>query len=193
MSTEHYWSSRYREGNTGWDIGSASTPLVALAEWLDPESRILIPGAGNAHEAPVFRAKGFNHVHVLDISPEPIEAFKQTYPDYPEELLHCADFFDLKERYDIMLEQTFFCALPRSMRGDYVDKAYEILKPGGLFCGVMFAMEFEKEGPPHGGTIEEYTRHFEAKFDIEKMEPCYNSIPPRQGAELFVRLRRKGT
>ena len=28
VSEEQYWTTRYDEDNTGWDIGAASTPLI---------------------------------------------------------------------------------------------------------------------------------------------------------------------
>ena len=49
---KQYWSQRYQEGQTGWDIGGVSAPLAAYFDQLEDKNlRILIPGAGNAHEA----------------------------------------------------------------------------------------------------------------------------------------------
>ena len=51
-SEEKYWADRYKEGRTGWDIGSPSTPLKTYLDGIkDKSAKILIPGAGNAYEA----------------------------------------------------------------------------------------------------------------------------------------------
>jgi SAM-dependent methyltransferase len=188
---EKYWSDRYKAEQTGWDIGHASPPLTALTDWLDSDTKILIPGAGNAHEVEVFYNKGFKNVFVLDIAKEPLENLANRFPSFPSEQLIHGDFFELDQTFDVILEQTFFCALPRQWRNKYVKQAHKLLRPGGKILGVMFAQEFSKDGPPHGGTAEEYRGLFSANFDIERMESCFNSIPPRQGAELFVRMVRK--
>ncbi|GIV42652.1 MAG: hypothetical protein KatS3mg034_1962 [Vicingaceae bacterium] len=47
-----YWEERWNKGETGWDIGYASPPLIEYAMQLeDKNKKILIPGAGNAYEA----------------------------------------------------------------------------------------------------------------------------------------------
>lgn len=188
---ENYWSNRYQEGRTGWDIGAASPPLTDLCDWLDPSMKILLPGAGNAHEADCFRKRGFDNLYVMDIAKEPLDQLKLRVPEYPEEQLLHMDFFALKDQFDVMLEQTFFCALPREWRKKYVAQAHQILKPGGMILGVMFAHEFEKDGPPNGGSPEEYRNLFEPTFEVDKMESCYNSISERRGRELFIRLIKK--
>ncbi len=49
---EQYWSNRYQQGSTPWDIGEISTPIKEYIDQLeDKELRILIPGCGNAQEA----------------------------------------------------------------------------------------------------------------------------------------------
>jgi cyclopropane fatty-acyl-phospholipid synthase-like methyltransferase len=60
------------------------------------------------------------------------------------------DFFDHQEKYDIIVEQTFFCALPPTMRQHYVSKMHSLLKSNGLLIGLLFNRSFEKS-PPFGG------------------------------------------
>ena len=61
---------------------------------------------------------------------------------------------------------------------------HQLLKPDGKLTGVLFNRAFEG-GPPFGGSKEEYEQLFGKHLHIKKMELCTNSIPPRQGAELF--------
>jgi len=189
---KEFWTQRYNEGTIGWDVGKASTPITTFIDQLaNKELKILIPGAGNAYEAEYLWKKGFNDVYVLDISPVPLDNFKKRNPEFPEHQLLLMDFFELKNNFDLVIEQTFFCAIPRNLRPDYAKKMHEVIKPGGKLAGVLFGIEFEKEGPPFGGTKEEYIKYFEPYFDIKVYEEAYNSIKPRAGRELFINFVRK--
>jgi len=188
---ENFWSDRYKLGLTGWDIGSPSKPLVQYLDQIENKSiRVLIPGAGNAYEAYYGFLKGFSNVHVLDISQEPLKKFQLKYPDFPKENLHHQNFFHHNSNYDLILEQTFFCALDPNLREQYSLKMLELLNPGGRLVGVLFDRTFDFQGPPFGGYQEEYLTYFIQKFEIETFEPCYNSIPERLGSELFLKLRK---
>jgi len=47
------------------------------------------------------------------------------------------------------------------------------------------------EKRPLGGTREEYLGYFARYLDTITFERCYNSIPPRDGKELFGIFRKK--
>ncbi|MBL7923901.1 MAG: SAM-dependent methyltransferase [Bacteroidia bacterium] len=186
-----YWNNRYREGSTGWDIGHPSTPLSHYIDQLtDPDMRILIPGCGNAWEALYLHEKGFRQVYLLDFAERPVTAFRTSHPGFPAEHILLEDFFSHHGHYDLVLEQTFFCAIDPEMRPLYAEKMAELIVPGGKLAGVLFNCIFEQAGPPFGGSKEEYEACFGRHFTIERMEPCLNSIPPRSGKELFVELIR---
>jgi len=181
-----FWSSRYKNGNTGWDIGDVSTPLKEYIDQLnDKNQKILIPGAGNSYEAEYLFNKGFKNIWVCDIAEEPIENLQKRLPDFPEHKIIHGDFFEIEAQFDLILEQTFFCALPVERRMDYARKTSELLNPNARICGVLFDFELSAEGPPFGGSREEYLEYFSPYFKINIFERCYNSIKPRQGKELF--------
>jgi len=185
-----YWSQRYQEGLTGWDLKGISTPIKEYVDQLRDENiKILIPGCGYGYEGEYLFRSGFKHVHLLDFSPEPLIEFKKRLVDFPEEQLHVGDFFQHDGKYDLIIEQTFFCALDPSLRHAYALKMAELLKPRGKLVGVLFNREFEG-GPPFGGTEEEYLTYFRDYFSEISMEPCYNSIEPRKGTESFMILIR---
>lgn len=189
MLDSNYWKERYKTNQTGWDAGTITTPIKEYIDQLKDKSiKILIPGCGNAHEAAYLWQQGFTNVFLLDYVAEPLNNFSKHYPDFPKSQLLLKDFFELDEKFDLIIEQTFFCALDPQLRSSYADKMYQILNPEGKLVGVMFSSEFEKEGPPFGGTKSEYQSLFERYFNIMKMEVCYNSINPRKGNELFILL-----
>jgi methyl halide transferase len=183
-----YWQNRYSNRQTGWDTGEITTPLKEYFDQLmDKNIRILIPGAGNAYEAEYLHQSGFTSVTVLDIAPAPLAALKQRAPMFPEDNLVCGDFFKHDKKYDLVVEQTFFCALHPDERSAYAKKVAELLVPGGKLVGVLFNREFEG-GPPFGGSEQEYRKYFEPLFNFKTYAACYNSIKPRLGSEWFINL-----
>ncbi len=186
-----YWQERWEQGNTGWDMGKASPALIAYCEQLtNKDIRILIPGAGNGYEADWLWHNGFHNVTVVDWSPKALEGIATRNPEFPKERLIASDFFALEGQFDLVLEQTFFCAIDPAKRPAYVMKMFALLVPGGTLAGLLFDFPLES-GPPFGGSEEEYTESFQWLFEIKKMERCYNSIPPREGRELFFILKKR--
>ncbi len=184
---ESYWTDRYHSGKIGWDIGYPSTPLKNYIDQLEDKSiRILIPGAGNAYEAEYLHMSGFSNVTVIDISKAPLAQLSAKCPEFGKEYIIHGDFFEHKGQYDLILEQTFFCAITPDLRPGYISKVHELLMAGGKVVGVLFDVELNVDRPPFGGHRAQYLPLFEAAFDLAVFEPCHNSIPPRQGSELFI-------
>ncbi len=181
---QSYWDERYRAGQTGWDIGYASPPLTEYIDRLPNKNiKILIPGGGNSYEADYLLQQGFTDVTVVDISSEIIQKLQKKYASSGLKAV-CEDFFEHSGRYDFILEQTFFCAIDPALRPRYVQKMYELLTPGGTLAGLLFDRLFAG-GPPFGGTVDEYRRLFNDYFELIRIETAHNSIPPRQGSEVF--------
>jgi thiopurine S-methyltransferase len=184
---KEYWDDKYAQNTTGWDIGYVSTPLKEYIDQLkNKNTKILIPGAGNGHEVEYLFTKGFTNIHVIDIALQPLQNLKARIPSFPEGHLIHMDFFDLKSSdYDLILEQTFFCALDPSFREAYASKMHELLGPNGKLAGLLFDFPLTEDGPPFGGSAAEYRALFGQYFTIKVLERSYNSIKPRKGNELF--------
>lgn len=181
---QNYWDERYRTGQTGWDIGYASPPLTEYIDQLPNKNiKILIPGGGNSYEADYLLQQGFTDVTVIDISSEIIQKLQKKYAQSVLKAV-CEDFFEHSGHYDLILEQTFFCAIDPALRPRYVQKMYELLTPGGTLAGLLFDRSFAG-GPPFGGTVDEYKDLFKDYFELKRMDLAHNSIPPRQGSEVF--------
>lgn len=182
-----YWKKRYINNQTGWDIGYISTPLRTYFETLkNKDISILIPGAGNSYEAEYLFSRGFKNVFVLDIANEPLKNFKLRLPNFPKTQLINDDFFCHAGNYDLIIEQTFFCAIHPSLRVNYVNKMADLLKPDGKLVGLLFNTQLHNDHPPYGGSKSEYNTLFSTKFNLDIIETAYNSIKPREGKELFI-------
>lgn len=187
-----YWSNRYEEGRTGWDIGYPSPAIIEYAEARIPKTaNILMPGAGNGHEAMWLYKQGWTNVNVLDFAQIPLEKLQKTLPEFPEQQLIHNNFFEHQGSYDFILEQTFFCALTPNLRPDYVNQMRALLNPEGRLAGLFFNHALTEKGPPFGGSIEEYRTHFGPYFEILKIEDARNSIKPREGSEWFFEFKIK--
>lgn len=187
-----YWEAKYEQQKTGWDIGYISTPIKEYIDQLkDKTIKILIPGGGNGYEAEYLLKSGFKNVNVLDIAAQPLKNLQKRSPNFSKNQLIQQDFFEHSKTYDLIIEQTFFCALDPVLREKYANKMFDLLNPKGKLIGVLFDFELTNEGPPFGGSLIEYIQLFYAKFEIKILEKCYNSIKPRKGKELFFIFEKK--
>ncbi len=181
-----YWKNRYTNDEIGWNIGFPSTPIKTYIDQLEDKTlKILIPGAGNSYEAEYLWNEGFKNVYVLDFAKQPLNNLKQRITSFPESQLIHSNFFELNDEFDLILEQTFFCALHPNLRKKYVQKMHQLLKPNGKLAGLFFDFELTETGPPFGGQTNEYKSLFKAQFKIKTLERSINSIKERQGKELF--------
>lgn len=189
---ENYWDTRYHEGQTQWDTGAITTPLKAYFDQLKDKSvSILIPGCGNAYEAEYLHQEGFRNVFLVDVSAIPLQNFASRCPGFPSGHLLHKDFFALTQKFDLIIEQTFFCALHPSQRSDYARKCADLLHDGGHLVGLLFNDKLNSDHPPYGGYKNDYVGYFEPYFDFKVFEECYNSIMSRAGRELFINLIKK--
>lgn len=187
--SQNFWTNKYETNKIGWDLGEVSPPLKNYFDQLqNKELKILIPGGGNSYEAEYLFNKGFHNVYVVDIAKQPLNNIKLRVPDFPDSQLIHANFFDVDNQFDLIIEQTFFCAINPKLRAAYVAKAFELLNTNGKVVGLLFNEPLNTDKPPFGGCKEEYINHFKSYFNITIIEESYNSIQPRVGRELFFRV-----
>lgn len=185
---QNYWDTQYKTKTTGWDLGQISPPIKLFIDSLENKScAILIPGCGNTYEAEYLVKQGFTNVTVIDIAPTLVENLKVKFAGNLNIKVILGDFFEHKGNYDLIIEQTFFCALPPTMRQKYVWKMHQLLRDSGKIVGLLFNKVFEIS-PPFGGSKKEYISLFKDAFYFTSMEICKNSIAPRANAELFIEL-----
>ena len=190
---ENYWEERWINEKTNWDIGYSSPAIEEyILQYPNKEASILIPGCGNAYEVEFLWNHGFSNITVLDISTTAVQILRDKYQGKKGVTVICEDFFNHHGKYDLVIEQTFFCALHPDLRPQYVNKMHGLLNKGGRIIGVLFNRVFEKDGPPFGGSVLEYQNLFNNDFEIQKMEECYNSIEARKGSEVFINLKKQG-
>ena len=188
---QEYWDIQYKTNATGWDLGKVSPPIKEYIDTIkDKSSSILIPGCGNSHEAKYLLSQGFTNITLIDIAPTLVENLQKKFKNYPNIKIVLGDFFEHQGQYDLIIEQTFFCALAPNMREQYVLKMHQLLSNNGTLGGLLFNKTFES-GPPFGGIQAEYENLFKDYFDFNIMETCHYSIKPRANSELFIEFQKK--
>jgi SAM-dependent methyltransferase len=180
-----YWDAQWKSNTIGWDLGMPAPPLVSLINSLEnKDAKILIPGCGNAYEADYLVSKGFKNITLIDISETACAILKEKFLNQDAVRVLCEDFFKLEDKFDVIIEQTFFCALPPSMRQRYVWKMHSLLNDHGILAGLLFNRQFDVS-PPFGGNREEYEKLFQTAFHIDQLSTANNSVSPRANTELF--------
>ncbi|MCX7548598.1 SAM-dependent methyltransferase [Xanthomarina sp. F1114] len=183
---ETFWENKYKTNSTGWDLGQVSPPLKAYIDQLtNKDLKILVPGGGNSYEAAYLFNNGFKNAFVVDLSQVPLQNLQKRVPDFPSEQLIHGNFFDLEMTFDLILEQTFFCAINPELRPKYVLKMTNLLHENAKLAGLLFDAKLNDDRPPFGGSKEEYLSYFKPHFKIRTMSNSYNSIDSRKGQELF--------
>lgn len=190
--SEDFWNNRYKTNEIGWDLGMISPPLKSYFDQLtNKDLKILIPGCGNSYEAEYLFNSGFKNVFVVDVSQTALGNFKSRVPDFPLNQLIHSDFFNLEIVFDLIIEQTFFCAIDPELRNKYALKINDLLRTKGKLVGLLFKVPLYKDHPPFGGHKSEYITYFESSFHIEIMQECFNSIESRNKKELFIKLAKR--
>lgn len=120
-----------------------------------PPARVLVPGAGEGHEARALDARGYR-VTALAGPPD--------LPGRAEDLLD-TDFYGV---FDLVCERGYWAALAPSHRDGYVAAVARALRPGGQLFGVF---PLPGEGPPHGVSASELLYRFAPHFDAVRIDP----------------------
>ncbi len=191
---KQYWSNRYIQNTTGWDLGKVSPPIkVFVDKLINKKLKILIPGSGYGYEAEYLFLNGYLNTSVVDLAKEPLQNIKKRVANFPEKQLIEANFFNLSknQKFDLIIEQTFFCAINPKLREQYVKMCYSLLNNGGRIVGLLFYDIPLKEDPPFGGDKFEYLKLFEPFFEILIFEKCMNSHSSRMGKEYWIEFTKR--
>ncbi|SMF34086.1 methyltransferase domain-containing protein [Pseudobacteriovorax antillogorgiicola] len=186
MEQKEPWQERWRSGRTGWDHGDAHPALfeiMAIASregGLSKAARVVVPGCGRGHEAAALAESGYT-VTALDFVDEAIQQALSLYEHVPGLTFKAQDFFlEEPDQYDALVDRAMLCALQPDHRHEYVAKVSEILKPEGLFLGILFAEQDppRDEGPPFMLNEAQIEALFGSGFDLVSWESQPNRATP---------------
>jgi hypothetical protein len=186
-----FWDVRFEADFTPWDQGAVPLCLTDYVKRFPDPKRILIPGCGSAHEARLFLQQNWR-VDAIDFSPVAVARAKSILG--PSGItVREADFFgpDLAgERFDIIYERAFLCALPVRLRHAWAERVAMLLPHGGKLIG-FFYFDDSSKGPPFSIDAGTLSTLLEKNFELlEDREPT-DSIPVFAGKERWQVWRRR--
>lgn len=195
LENSQYWCDVYNSSSKpGWDLGAPANALKDMLPRLKlPKSRVLVLGCGEGHDAAFFAESG-HVVTAIDFSAQAIARAKKNYGDYSQLTFFEMDIFKLPSdwigQFDIVFEHTCYCAINPNKRNELAKVWRTLLQPQGFLMGVFFTMD-KINGPPYGATEWEIRERLKKYFQFTFWGRWHDSIPGRQGKELFLYSQKK--
>jgi SAM-dependent methyltransferase len=186
-----FWSARYAAGKTPWDFGGVPEALTLFLARPAAERKVLIPGCGSGYEVQAFAAAGHD-VTAIDFSPAALERAKRVLGVLAERVV-LGDFFTYDfgaRRFDLIYERTFLCSMSPSRRPCYVDRAADLLSPGGSLIGLFLYGRASSSGPPFPLADGEAGDLFNGRFELTRSEAVADSLPLFRGMEKWQEWRK---
>ncbi len=193
------WELAWREGRTRWDAGASPPVLASLVASHPKVARALVPGCGSGYDVFTLSALA-ERVIGLDVAPTAAERFealrRELGVDPARAELRVADFFDFEpdERFDLIWDYTFLCALEPQRRDDWARRVDELLADDGELWTLIFPVDpvpMNPGGPPYPMTPELVHDLLAPRFAALSLEPVVLSHPDRRGKEWLGRWRRR--
>lgn len=186
------WNERYAKGEARWDLGSAPPVLERLlADQAGSPLQVIVPGAGNGHDAFAWARAG-HRVTAVDFAPLAVASMRERATASGVELdVLEADVTALPDewtaRFDRAWEQTCLCALPVELRRPYLQELRRILKPDGLLVALLWN-HGRDGGPPFDMNQALVESTIAGLFTVEARDRVEDSVPDRE-PEFLWRLR----
>ena len=195
-SSSKFWNDCYINKNIGWDLGGVTPVFKNWCDHLTQTSNILIPGAGNGYDPIYFATKG-HKVTAVDFSIEAIKNMKKLAKLKNAKLnILNEDIFNLDKsflnKFDYIVEYTFYCAIDRKKRKDYINLINKFLKKDGELIG-LFLPILKKEsdgGPPFSVNINKLIKDFSPSFDLIESKKHPLSIKSRMHNEHYLQFKK---
>ena len=199
VDDKRYWENLYKNKHTPWQLNSYAPPLKTFLDspYSLPPGKIAVLGCGRGHDCMLFAQYGFE-VTGIDFSSTAInsclEKFNQAGISGTRGFLLEKDIFDCHEYdnyFDYVLEHTCFCSVHPSRRRQYAYTVNDLLKPSGKFIALFWTLERKGSGPPFALDRTELFDYFKDLFNFDIVHQPTDSVPDRQGKELFMLMTPK--
>jgi hypothetical protein len=188
--TPGFWDERFERGFTPWERGAVPQALRQFAAAAPRALRTLIPGCGSARELAFLLDAGWDAT-AIDFAPVAVARARAVAGQWRGHVVE-ADFFAWvpPAPLDMIYEQAFLCAMPRSMWPAVAARWSALLQPGGLLAG-FFYFDDQPKGPPFGISRAELDGLLVTHFACVADDAVTDSIPIFAGKERWMVWRRR--
>jgi methyl halide transferase len=190
------WEQKYIEGETHWDRGQVSPPLMQYITTHPLLGRVLVPGCGRGNDVAALARAGVD-VTGLDIAPTAVREAKERYPEAADRFI-AGDLFnlapELRGAFDVVVEHTCLSGMSPDLRENYRLGVESALKPGGQLVGIWFInpdLDPGCAGPPFPLSVEELDRLFGDGFEVIEDYVPDVAFEGREGRERVRVMRRR--
>ena len=194
------WENAWREQRTPWDIGGSPPVLHELiAAGQLPQGRAFVPGAGSGYDVLTLAAAGWTATG-LDVAETAAARFVKLRSSAEigtaDARLVVADFFDWQtdQRFDLIWDYTFLCALPSERRADWARRVDELLADEGRLVTLIFPLQpihDDPHRPPYVLSFELVRALLAPHFVAEDSWPVARSHCSRRGNEYYACWKRR--
>jgi SAM-dependent methyltransferase len=189
VQSPDYWSKRYAEESTKWELNAPATALRSIMPQLKLSSqRIAVLGAGSCEDAGYLASLG-HFVTAIDFSGEAIARARKKFSQTERlKFIECDIFHlpaSLDQSFDLIFEHTCYSAVDPTKRSQLVKVWNRLLTPQGHLLGVFFAID-KRQGPPFGGSEWELKKRLDKYFRPLYWTRWREENYPRAGQELVV-------
>ena len=168
----NFWNQRYASGETPWTLHAVPAAVRSFVKRRQRRgTTVLIPGCGTDLEVlQFFQTAGFE-VTAIDFSSVAVAQTRKALRNFDGQIIR-GDFFkfDFQNRFDLIYERTFLCALHPRRWPKYAKRVAQLLRPRGKLVGIFFYGK-EPEPPPYSlsetGAAEIFGRHFRLIRDVK--------------------------
>ncbi|CAA7050536.1 unnamed protein product [Microthlaspi erraticum] len=199
MENGGHWEKCWEAGDTPWDLGTP-TPIIAhlVKTGSLPNGRALVPGCGTGYDV-VEMASPDRYVVGLDLSKTAVERSTKLFASSPNAKhfsFLAGDFFTWEpaEKFDLIFDYTFFCAIEPSMRPQWAEKMDKLLNPGGELLTLMCPLNDISGNPPYQSAVADYEKCLiPLGFEATSIVDNELSVPSRKGNEKVGRWKKPST
>lgn len=197
--TPNDWRERYVTTNTPWDLGQAHPELQAridAGQFAPPRegARALVPGCGHGHDALALSAAGWcvtglDCVELVTAAGGLGAGLREALAEGGGGLEICdALGFKGQQKFDLVFEHTFFCAIEPESRPAWGTTMQGALAPGGQLAVLLFPGDkpIEEGGPPHRYGVADMQEVLGPEFGLTVDEVVSKAVSKRSWQERWV-------
>ncbi len=189
VQSPDYWTKRYQNKETQWDLGVPAQALKSIMPQLKLSSqRIAVLGAGTCEDAAYLASLG-HFVTAIDFSGEAIARARLKFSQLERlKFVECDIFHlpaSLDQSFDLVFEHTCYSAVDPMKRSQLVKIWNRLLAPTGHLLGVFFTID-KRQGPPFGASEWELKKRLDKYFRLLYWTRWREENYPRAGQELVV-------